>query len=90
MRYLSALPVTAWLFLFDTSSAHAYLDPGTGSMILQIILGGVAGLMVALRLYWHRILAVLGIKSKAIPERISTEKQVPSNDRDDSAGHSIP
>ena len=83
MSYLSALPVTAWLFLFGTSSAHGYLDPGTGSMILQIILGGVAGLMVALRLYWHRILSVLGIKREAIPEPLSTETQAPSNNRDD-------
>jgi hypothetical protein len=35
--------------------AHAYLDPGTGSMILQVILGGVAAASVALKLYWQRI-----------------------------------
>lgn len=39
--------------------SHAYLDPGSGSMILQILLGGVAGLAVALRLSWHRISGVL-------------------------------
>lgn len=83
MRYLSALPVTVWLFLFGTSSAHAYLDPGTGSMILQIILGGVAGLMVALRLYWHRILSVLGIRREPIPEPIGAEAQAPNDNRDD-------
>ncbi len=37
----------------------AYMDPGTGSMLLQLILGGVAGLSVIVRLFWHRILAVL-------------------------------
>ncbi len=35
--------------------AHAYLDPGTGSMLLQVILGGFAAIGVALKLYWHRI-----------------------------------
>ena len=30
-----------------TSTAQAYLDPGTGSMILQIMLGGVAGVALA-------------------------------------------
>ncbi len=83
MKYLSALPITVWLFLFGTSSAHAYLDPGTGSMILQIILGGVAGLMVALRLYWYRILSVLGIRREAIPEQINTEAQASSDNCDD-------
>jgi hypothetical protein len=31
----------------------AYLDAGTGSMILQAIMGGFAGLMVLTRLAWQ-------------------------------------
>ena len=34
----------------------AYLDPGSGSMILQIIAGGVAAVAVTAKLYWNRIL----------------------------------
>lgn len=34
--------------------AHAYLDPGTGSMLLQLMLGGIAGLMVVGKLYLKR------------------------------------
>ncbi len=37
--------------------AHAYLDPGTGSMLLQLLLGGVAGALVVGKLYWHRVKA---------------------------------
>jgi uncharacterized membrane protein YfcA len=37
-----------------TNSAWAYLDPGTGSMVLQLLLGGVAGAVVILKLYWRR------------------------------------
>jgi hypothetical protein len=33
----------------------AYLDPGTGSMVLQIIVGGVAAIGVAGRYYWQRM-----------------------------------
>lgn len=43
-----------------TGTAHAYLDPGTGSMILQLLLGGVAGMAVVLKLYWHRVKALFG------------------------------
>jgi hypothetical protein len=43
-------------------SAQAYLDPGTGSLFLQIILGGVAGLLIAGKLFWHRILLFLRIR----------------------------
>ena len=37
------------------SPAYAYLDPGTGSMMIQLILGGVAGALVVGKLYWQRI-----------------------------------
>jgi hypothetical protein len=35
--------------------AYAYLDPGTGSMLIQMLLGGVAGVLVVGKLYWSRI-----------------------------------
>ena len=54
-----------------TTNAHAYLDPGTGSMILQVLLGGVAGLALAGKLYWHKLLALLGIRSENKPEASS-------------------
>jgi hypothetical protein len=38
----------------------AYLDPGSGSMILQVLTGGVAAAAVAGRLYWHRLKGFLG------------------------------
>lgn len=44
-----------------TSSAHAYLDPGTGSMILQVLLGGVAGIALAGKLYWHKLRSLIGL-----------------------------
>ncbi len=40
--------------------AYAYLDPGTGSMLLQMLLGGVAGARVVGKLYGHRIEAFFG------------------------------
>ena len=37
------------------NEAWAYLDPGTGSMVLQLLLGGVAGVVVVVKLYWEKI-----------------------------------
>ena len=42
------------------SPAHAYLDPGTGSMLLQMLLGGLAGVLVIGKLYWHRVMGFFG------------------------------
>ncbi|MBI1803910.1 MAG: hypothetical protein HYR77_05525 [Ignavibacteria bacterium] len=41
-----------------------YIDPGTGSMILQILLGGVAGLWMIIKLFGHRIKTMLGLSKK--------------------------
>lgn len=35
--------------------AYAYLDPGTGSMLLQLLLGGIAGLLAIGKMYWLEI-----------------------------------
>jgi hypothetical protein len=38
-----------------------YLDPGSGSVLLQLILGGVAAVGVAMKFYWRRIRRALRI-----------------------------
>jgi hypothetical protein len=35
--------------------AYAYLDPGTGSILLQGILAGIAAVMTSISLYWGKI-----------------------------------
>ena len=34
-----------------------YVDAGTGSVLIQVIVGGVAAVAVAGKLFWHRITA---------------------------------
>jgi hypothetical protein len=40
--------------------AHAYLDPGTGSYILQILIAGLFGALFMLKVFWGRIVGFLG------------------------------
>lgn len=56
------------LLLLNFTNAAAYLDPGTGSMLLQVILGGIAAVGVAIKLYWHKLRAALGMAKKEVPE----------------------
>jgi len=51
----------------------AYLDPGSGSMILQILAGGVAAIAVTARLYWNRVLKFLRIRKD--DEVVEPQKQ---------------
>jgi len=55
------------LLVFLAEPAFAYLDPGTGSMLLQVILGGIAAVGVALKLFWHKIRIAIGLSKKADP-----------------------
>jgi hypothetical protein len=50
----------------------AYLDPGTGSMLVQLIVGGFAAAGVAVKLYWRRLMRLLRIR-KDEPELQSAE-----------------
>jgi hypothetical protein len=59
------------LLLMVCTSANAYLDPGTGSMMLQVILGGVAAVGVAVKLYWHKLRVAIGLGKKQEAEEDS-------------------
>lgn len=41
--------------LFFVDRAHAYIDPGTGSMILQATIAAIVGSAVTIKLLWQRI-----------------------------------
>lgn len=46
----------------------AYLDPGSGSLFLQLLLGGIAGVAVLGKVVWHRIRSAFGVRSAAPDE----------------------
>jgi hypothetical protein len=51
---LFALLAGSW-----SPAAQAYLDPGTGSLVVQIFIGAVAAAGTAVSLYWHRLKRLL-------------------------------
>jgi hypothetical protein len=42
-----------------------YLDPGSGSIIIQILIASLLGLGIALRVSWSRIKTLFGGKAKS-------------------------
>ena len=69
---------TILLLLVAAPSAHAYLDPGSGSAILQGIIGALAAIGITLKLYWHRVLRFLGIRKAS---------NIKEDERSSSAAH---
>ena len=50
--------------LANPLAAHAYVDPGAGSMLLQLLLGGAAGAFVFFRLFKQRLYRLLGFRKQ--------------------------
>ena len=70
--------------------AYGYLDGNSGSIIVQALLGGVAGILAVLKLYWHKLKSlVLRLVGKAPAEQqesdtttsddVKNHKENPSN-----------
>ena len=43
-----------YAYFISISAAHAYIDPGTGSIILQAILGFIAVILAGASFYWNK------------------------------------
>ena len=55
--------IASWLLLSVlVTPAFAYIDPGSGGMMMQLLLGGFAGVVVLLRLYWQRFTTFIGLR----------------------------
>lgn len=63
--------------LIFSQSAAAYLDPGTGSLILQMLIAGIVGAMFTIKLYWYKLKAF-------IARLLGEEKETENNHDNDS------
>ena len=57
MRSWTSLMVIALLVAHSEWSgpAQAYLDPGTGSIVIQAVVAGAVGALALVRIYWSRL-----------------------------------
>ena len=55
LRFWPILVITLILGQFSVSNAFAYIDPGSGSMIVQMLIGTLVGAGIAVKLYWLKI-----------------------------------
>ena len=50
--------------IFVYSNAFAYIDPGTGSIILQGLIAGIAAAGATISIYWTKIKSFFSKKKK--------------------------
>ncbi len=44
-----------WLKIFERSILRTYIDAGTGSLLIQLIIGSAAGGFLMLKIYWSSL-----------------------------------
>lgn len=67
MRMLKRF-ITASIGLTLGRTLFAYLDPGSGSLIVQLLLAAVVGILATFRLWKARLLALFGIRRESDEE----------------------
>jgi len=73
-KFITALGSLALISIIY-SPAHAYIDPGTGSLIIQGIIGAIAAIGVTLKLYWHKLKVLFTGKKKSIEESKTSNEE---------------
>ena len=57
---LAILLICCCLLIFSANTAYAYLDPATGSMIVQAVIAAVAAISVSIGIFWSRLRSFFG------------------------------
>jgi L-serine deaminase len=60
----------------------AYLDAGSGSLIVQAVVAGAAGMAVAVKLYWRRLKGLFKRQPAAAPDSEPAQAEAQTADRD--------
>ena len=58
-----------WMpFVMGLAAPPAYLDPGSGSFLLQLVVAGLLGAALAVRMSWNRIRGIFRRRDAAPPD----------------------
>ena len=63
---MSRIAICFVLMGLSSTPAFAYIDPGSGSAILSMLIGLFVALGVIVKTFWYKILSLLGLSR---PER---------------------
>ena len=75
--FMIILLLLLYFFVF-AQPTYAYLDPGTGSYVTQLMIGFLAGGLYLLKVYWQKLVSIfrrLFRKPKMINEKEKNNKR---------------
>ena len=77
------IEMLVWGVMFGAVYAHpvrAYLDPGSGSLIIQFLLASIVGILFVIRQFWSRITSY--IKQLVGDDAVSNHNQDKDSNND--------
>ena len=54
-RPITGVSMVVLLAGFSISDAFAYLDPASGSLVIQMLVGALVGAGITIKVYWYKI-----------------------------------
>ena len=58
--FLSLFLITGFTLAVTTGKAHAYIEIGSATLVIQALLAGLFGGLFAIKMFWRRIMDNLG------------------------------
>ncbi len=83
-RLVNILIIVGFAIFFWPEQASAYLDPQTGTIILQAIVGALIGAVVAVRTYWSKIKSFFSKKKPDLTNSDPSANLLESNQKEES------
>ena len=71
--------VAIMLLTLGTQSAFAYIDPGSGSALMSIIIGFFVASSVVIKTFWYKIVGLLGLSNEKKTSNPDSDTQVPDD-----------
>lgn len=54
-HFIVAILIFLSFLVLLPQSAHAYIDPGTGSLIFQLVIAFGVGTIFVVKIFWHKV-----------------------------------
>lgn len=79
----SILVMFVLLYLISPQNAHAYLDPGTISYVIQFVVGFLAGGVFLLKVYWGKVVIFIRTVLRLLKLQKPKNSQNAHNEKDE-------
>ena len=76
---IKTIYLTSMLLIFGTQSAFAYIDPGSGSALMSLVIGFFVASSGVIKTFWYKIVGLLGLSNEKKTSNPDSDTQIPDD-----------